>query len=176
MQAATIKRIAQKKGMDQDFLPGNLISYERTSKADHIVYYARTRGKEDILVLNKEYWPYPTAYEYITPGIRFGTATFNELKKYWGMYFCQMGGVGIELRNRARRNTIEDNDIYNSTPLSMGTGYTIYGIRISQLNLCDPEEYASRENIIRNNRIWNMVKGTILDDNNRFKINADNVY
>ena len=176
MQATRIRRIAKKYGMDPNYLPGDLVCYERTSKNDHVVYQERISGKEDILDLNEDFWPYPTAYEHITPGLRFGPADRDERIKYWGMYFCQKGGVGIELRNRASKNIIKENEIYNSSPLKMDTGFMVYGIRISQLGLVDTEEYASRNNVILNNRIRNMVKGSVLDDNIVCAINADNIY
>lgn len=176
LQISRLVRIAKKHGLDPNYLPGDLSCFERTSKVDHIAYMTKIRDRNSSLELNSDFWPYPTAYEHVTPGSRFGHASNTDLKKYWGMYFCQWSGVGIELRNSASKNTIAENEIYNSSPLSMDIGYMTYGIRISQLGLVDAEKYASRENVIRNNKIQNMVKGTILDDNVTRQIKAGNIY
>ena len=176
LQADRIARIARKHGMDPDYLPGDLVCFDRYSADELKPYSKKIKTREMIPELNTGFWPYPTAYEHITPGSRFGKATPEEFKKYWGMYFCQFSGVGILFQHRSNSNRIEKNVIYNSKPVKMETGYMPYAIRIAQLNLRDPAEYASRNNIILHNQIENMVKGNILDDNIRLKVEANNKY
>jgi len=176
LQAERIVKIAKKNNMDSTYLPGDLVCFDKYSAKELKPYSKRTKPRRNMPVVNTEYWPYPTAYEHITPGPRFGEATPGDFKKYWGMYFCQFSGVGILLQHKANNNIIKNNEIFNSIPVEMATGYMPYGIRISQTNLVPPIKYASRNNLISGNKISNMVKGDILDDNVRFGIKAGNIY
>jgi parallel beta-helix repeat protein len=175
LQAEKIKKIARKHKLDENYLPGDLVCSDVAP--EKLKHYGPTARSHPVLAYNPEFWPYPTAYEHITPGNKFGTVDEESYKKYWGIYFCQWSGVGIELRNAASYNQLRDNRIYNTAPATPSTGYMFYGIRISQLGLMkDKDAYASRGNVIRNNIIKNMVKGDILDDNKRFKVNIKNEY
>lgn len=176
LQEHIIKKIANKYKLDSNYVPGDLVCFDRVSKPI-VDYYGHVSKTRSILVFNPDFWPYPTAYEHITPGNKFGTIDQDTLKKYWGIYFCQWSGVGIELRNGANYNNIINNHIYNSIPVSPSTGYMHYAIRFSQLGLIkNTDSYASRGNVLKGNIFENMVKGNILDDNKRIKINIKNDY
>jgi len=175
LQAERIKKIARKHGMDENYLPGDLVCSDVPREITKA--YGPAARSNPVLAEEPDFWPYPTAYEHITPGSKFGRQSAEDYKKFWGIYFCQWSGVGIELRHAASHNQITENRIYNTAPASPATGYMTYGIRISQLGLMkDTELYASRGNVIRNNQIRNMVKGEILDDNKRFNPKIKNEY
>lgn len=176
LQSARIAKIAKMHGADPNYLPGDLVCFDRHSRSDAASYSRKVKGKANMTDFNPDFWPYPTSYEHITPGSKFGSATPEEFAKYWGIHFCQFSGVGILLQQSSSKNRLEHNEIFNSKPVRMETGYMPYAIRIAQLNLLDPIAYASRGNIIRNNKIENMVKGVILDDNIKLGIKADNQY
>lgn len=154
LQAERIAKIARQHHLDPSYLPGDLVCFDRYPAKELKPYSRKVKPFALIPELNKEFWPYPTAYEHITPGSRFGKATPEEFKKYWGMHFCQSSGVGILLQHKANNNRIERNEIYNSRPLKMEMGYMMYGVRIAQTNLKPLPEYASRNNVFSGNKIY----------------------
>lgn len=173
LQAARIKRIAKERNCDEDFLPGDIERFRRHPKNTFREYADLVGNFTDMLSYNPEYWPYPTAYDFITPSNRVKNYLDPKLnKKFWGLYFSQWGAVGIELRSGSSHNLIEHNKIFNSSPINIKDGYMIYGIKISHLAVSDS---IAKFNIIRDNDIENMVSGPVLDVNKRHGIDGENV-
>ena len=171
LQAAKIKMIAKERNCDEDFLPGDIERFDRHPKSVFQKYEKMVGNPTDMLAYEPGFWPYPTAYDFITPSNRVENHLSPELNKiFWGLYFSQWGGVGIELRSESSYNLIEHNRIFNSSPLNINDGYMIYGIKINHLV---ETSSVSRFNVIRNNDIKNMVKGLILDVNKRHDIEIE---
>lgn len=174
LQAARIKLIAKERGGDENFLPGDIERYDRYQPEFFPEYEKLTGDPKNILAYKPEYWPYPTAYDYITPSNRVENYLDPELnKKFWGLYFSQWGAVGIELRTESSYNLIENNKIFNSSPLDINKGYMMYGIKVDHLM---GSTDVSKFNIIKNNQIENMVVDSILDVNTKHGIEDNNEY
>ncbi|MDD5221724.1 MAG: right-handed parallel beta-helix repeat-containing protein [Patescibacteria group bacterium] len=174
LQAARIQLIARERGCDESFLPGDIERYDKHPDYLFPEYEKLTGDPKDILAYEPEYWPYPTAYDYITPSNRIKNYLDPELnKKFWGLYFSQWGAAGIELRTESSYNLIENNKIFNSSPLNISKGYMMYGIKIDHLM---GSADISKFNVIKNNQIENMVEGLILDVNKKHNIEDNNEY
>lgn len=176
LQAERIIRIARERNRDVTFLPGDIERYERHPLSIFQEYNKLVGDLRAILAYEPKFWPNPTSKEYITPSNRVE----NHLDpgrndKFWGLYFSQWGAFGIELRSDASYNLVEHNTIYNSRPLERHKGYMEYGIKITHLANYHNDSLISRFNLIRDNDIQNMVKGKILNVNERHGIDGGNI-
>ncbi len=174
LQAPRIKLIAKKRDCDENFLPGDIERYDRHPDYFFLEYEKLTGDSKNMLAYEPDYWPHPTAYDYITPSNRIKNYLDSELnKKFWGLYFSQWGAVGIEIRSQSSFNLIKDNKIFNTSPLNINTGYMIYGIKIDHLRGLTT---ISKYNVFKNNDIENMVIGSILNANKKHGIEDNNEY
>jgi hypothetical protein len=169
-QAWIIRDIALLYGLDQCYLPGDTYCNPTQERGEDVMYY-RTVSQVNAykLINNPVFWPYPTAYEYITPTERLGGGYDNPLviAKYWGVNFDQHAGNGIVVTQHCYNNRIRFNTFENTN--DSDAGYMMYGIRFDVLyNDATRNEYASFSNSVYGNTFTNMVKGDILDDNVRF--------
>lgn len=174
LQISKIRAVAKLRKFGEESLFDDFEQYGHRPKSVLIEYGEMVGGFTDTLFYDPVYWPYPTAYDYITPSNRvenFMDYGLNE--KFWGIYFSQFGRVGIELRMESSYNIIEHNEISNSAPLDIDVGYMFYGVQISHISRSDR---VSDYNIIRNNNIVNMVKSRILDVNSKHGVENRNVF
>ena len=174
LQAERIIKIAKERGQDEDFLPGDIERYYSHPKKYFNEIAILLGNVNRMLAYEPDYWRYPTAYDFITPSNRMENHLDPELnEKFWGIYFSQLGVSGIELRSDASHNLIDRNKIFNSSPVNMSKGYTMYGVKI--MHLANTNDFDSKFNVIRDNHINNMVGSPIFNVNQKHGVKGENV-